>query len=89
MYKLKNDLIPVVVGNHFGTPNLSAPTHSYNLRTRNRVSYIVPRLISSEKSIQVCGEKEWNDLPESIKNSTSLKKFKKVMKVTLLESYNV
>ena len=88
MYKLKNNLIPVVVGNHFGTPNLSAPTHSYNLRTRNRVSYIVPRLISSEKSIQVHGEKEWNDLPEGIKNSTSLKQFKKVMKGMLLDSYN-
>ena len=86
MYKLKNNLIPVAVGNHFGLRN-TVPTHNYNLRNRGTTPQIDTRLESSEKSIQIRGEKLWVDLPENLKTSASLKRFKKTLKSKLLDSY--
>ena len=86
MYKLKNNLIPVAVGNHFGLRN-TVPTHNYNLRNRGTTPRIDTRLESSEKSIQIRGEKLWVDLPENLKTSASLKRFKKTLKSKLLDLY--
>ena len=86
MFKLKNDLVPVDIGNHFELCNI-VPTHNYNLRNRRTTPQIVTRLESSEKSIQLRGEKIWQELPESLKSSASLNKFKRLMKSKLLESY--
>ena len=86
MYKLKNGAIPVPVGNHFELRN-TAPTHNYNLRNRGTTPRIDTRLESSEKSIQLRGEKIWKDLPENQKSSTSMNKFKRIMKSKLLQSY--
>ena len=55
MYKLKNGLLPVAVGNHFELRN-TVPTHNYNLQSRGATSRIETRLESSEKSIQLRGE---------------------------------
>ena len=86
MYKLKNDLLPVAVANHFEVRN-TVPTHNYNLRNRGTTPQIDTRLESSEKSIQLRGEKIWEELPEHLKNSTSMIKFKRNLKSKLLQSY--
>ena len=86
MYKSKNSLIPVAVGNHFELSN-PVPIHNYNLRNRGTTPQINTRLESSEKSIKIRGEKLWNELPENLQISISGKKFKRLLKSKLLESY--
>ena len=56
MFKLKNNLLPVDIGNHFELCN-TVPTHNYNLRNRGTTPQVVTRLESSEKTIQLRGEK--------------------------------
>ena len=56
MYKLKNDLLPVAVANHFEVRN-TVPTHNYDLRNRGTTPQIDTHLESSEKSIQIRGAK--------------------------------
>ena len=80
MYKLKNGLLPVAIGNYFELRN-TVPTHNYNLRNRGTTPQIVTRLESSEKSIQLRGEKIWQELPENLKSSASLNKFKKKIEI--------
>ena len=87
MYKVKKDLIPVVIGKHFRNRSEILPKHNYNLRNRNQAPKIETRLTSSEKSIQLRGEKLWADLPDNLKECSSLVNFKKNMKLSLLESY--
>ena len=82
MYKSKNSLIPVAVANHFELRN-TAPTHNYNLRSRGTTPRIDTRLESSEKSIQIRGEKLWEELPENLKSSASLNRFKRTLKSKL------
>ena len=88
MFKVKNNLIPVSIGNHFKNRNNFEPTHSYNLRNRKKSPQIEVRLTSSEKSIQLRGEKLWAELPDTFKSCASLIKFKRMLKLSLLESYN-
>ena len=87
MYKVKKDLIPVVIAKHFRNRSEILPKHNYNLRNRNQAPKIETRLTSSEKSIQLRGEKLWADLPDNLKECSSLVNFKKNMKLSLLESY--
>ena len=88
MYKVKKDLIPVVIGKHFRNRSEILPQHNYNLRNRNQAPKIETRLTSSEKSIQLRGEKLWTDLPDNLKECSSLFNFKKNMKLSLLASYD-
>ena len=86
LYKLKKNLLPTTIGNYFEvTTNQS--THNYSLRNRERpVSQIVPRLVSGENSMQYRGEKIWDEIPQIIQSCVSLKNFKRVMKLNLLEA---
>ena len=84
MYKLKNHLLPVTMANHFD-PNNEKLTHSYNLRSTNKSNIITTRLLSSQKSIQICGERLWNEIPESSKQFTSFALFKRDIKSMLLD----
>ena len=86
MYKLNNSLIPVAVGNHFELRN-AVPTYNYNLRNRGTMHRVDTRLESSEKSIQIRGEKLWEVLPENLRSSTSLKRFKRTLKSKLIDAY--
>ena len=86
LYKLKKNLLPTKIGGFFEVKN-NCPTHSYSLRNRERpVSQIVPRLASGQNSIQYRGEQIWDEIPEIIQNCSSLNKFKKAMKLNLLEA---
>ena len=85
MYKRKNDLLPVTFANHFENNESSHQSvQFYGLRSGVRRNHIVPRLISSEKSIQVRGENLWNEIPEIVKANTSLNSFKRLVKCMLL-----
>ena len=89
MYKQKNNALPVTIANYFEQKSSCPPTHSYSLRKREEiVSRISPRLASGKNSIQYHGEELWNEIPQMIKNCNSLVKFKKSMKLYLIESYN-
>ena len=88
MYKQKNNALPVTIANYFEQKS-GPPTHSYSLRKREKVVFrISPRLASGKNSIQYHGEELWNEIPQMIKNCNSLVKFKKSMKLYLIESYN-
>ena len=85
LYKLKKNLLPTTIGNYFEVVT-NQHTHNYSLRNRERpVSQIVPRLVSGENSIQYRGEKIWDEIPQVIQNCNSLKNFKRVIKLNLLE----
>ena len=86
LYKLKTIILPTKIGHYFEVLS-NAPNHNYLLRNRERSgSQITPRLVSGQNSIQYRGEKIWNEIPLAIRNCDSLKKFKKVLKISLLES---
>ena len=86
LYKLKTNILPTKIGHYFEVLS-NAPNHNYLLRNRERSgSQITPRLVSGQNSIQYRGEKIWNEIPLAIRNCDSLKKFKKVLKISLLES---
>ena len=88
MYKLKNDLLPTIIGCYFESNVRCPPTHSYALRRRERIiTQITPRLVSGQNSIQYRGELLWNEIPDTLKNCNSLKSFKKAIKLNLLASY--
>ena len=56
MYKMKNNILPVTIANHF-EPTNHGSTHSYLLRKREAaVSKISPRLTSGKNSMQYHGE---------------------------------
>ena len=84
MYKSKNHLLPVTIANHFEESS-QVESHSYNLRSTGRPRSVVTRLLSSEKSIQISGERLWNKIPDSTKLFSSLSIFKRDMKASLLE----
>ncbi len=86
MFKLKNDLLPMRFANYFENDNHSTgTTNTYTLRNTVRTTSIKTRLASSDNSIQIRGEKLWNEIPEIIKYDTSLPVFKRLVKCMLLE----
>ena len=85
LYKLKNNLIPTSIANHFEFKSDQTPSHNYSLRNRERaVPQIVPRLESGKNSIQYRGELIWNVIPQMIRSCNSLNKFKTAMKQNLI-----
>ena len=81
MYKMKNDILPVTIGNYFQPVNHSSSTHNYSLRKREAVvSKISPRLVSGKNSMQYQGEQLWSEIPQDIQSCKSLINFKKAMK---------
>ena len=86
MFKSKNNIIPVNIGNHFEP--IQNPIHSYNLRRRPNVASqkFVFNTASGRKSIQNVGENQWNDLPPYLKDIASLNLFKAYFKKYVLES---
>jgi len=88
MFKVKNDLLPIRIANHFESVDSTLHSgNSYDLRSNNRTNRVVTRLISSNKSIQVRGENLWQEIPSIIKMNTSLNAFKRMTKCLLVENY--
>ena len=87
MYKLKNDLLPITIGNYFEDQSSRLAPRYYNMRNmRELPQNISPRLLSGEKSMQFRGEILWSEISDSSKNSNSLNTFKKRIKSNLLKS---
>ena len=78
-------MIPVTLGNYFEFRNANV-SHQYSLRPRsNRVETIDTRTMIGEKSLQYRGPKDWDEIPESIRQCSLFKPFKKQMKAHLLQ----
>ena len=84
MYKSKYHLLPLPIANHF-KPNNLVDSRSYNLRSSGKSQQLFTRLTSSEKSIQINGEKLWNEIPDSTKLFTTFTVFKRDIKTGLIE----
>ena len=76
MYKVKNNISPVIVSNIFNTQEIS-----YNLRNEKiwEKSNVRTTLYGTE-TISYRGPEIWRNVPENIRNSESLCKFKKEIK---------
>jgi len=81
MYKIKNDLSPKCMKEYF---SINSDIHSYN--TRQASLYHVPnyRNDKCQVSIKYQGPTIWNNIPEDIRNSSSLNSFKIHVKRYLL-----
>lgn len=84
MYKSKHHHLPLPNANHF-TPNNLVDSRSYNLGSSGKSQQIFTHRTSSEKSIQINGEKLWNEIPDSTKLFTTLTVFKRDIKTGLIE----
>ena len=88
MYKTKNDLLPTRIANYFENEDSSSNIqNSYVLRNHSRRNRVVTRLVSSNKSIQIRGEKLWDEVPGIFKTNLSLNCFKRMIKNTLIDNY--
>ena len=85
MFKQKKGLLPESIGDYFIRPSPENRTISYNLRTRNRISHIPTRLVSSDNSIHIRGEKIWDSIPEIVSSSSSLQLFKRQLKDIVID----
>ena len=81
MYKIKNDISPKCMKEYF---SINSDIHSYN--TRQASLYHVPnyRNDKCQVSIKYQGPTIWNNIPEDIRNSSSLNSFKIHVKRYLL-----
>ena len=61
--------------------------HEYNTRGRNNAQQTFQRLTQTQQSITFAGPRAWNRLPVEIRNSASLKIFKKRVKIYYLDKY--
>ena len=85
MEKSHHHLFSLPVANHF-KPNNLVDSRSYNLRSSGKTQQIFTRLTSSVNSIQINGEKLWNEIPDSTKLFTTFSVFKRDIKTGLLEN---
>ena len=63
------------------------PTHYYNTRSRNQLSLPFPRVDAIKYNYQYQFVDIWNGVPENIKNSESLKLFRKRYTEYLINLY--
>ena len=87
LYKYyNNDVVISNIGGFF-EPDPHVNQHSYGLRSRsaNIPTRLVCRTKSSDKSMQVRGQKLWKNLPDEITDSVSFNIFKRSLKDFLLE----
>ena len=88
MYKFKNLLLPVPIGNYFEIDRC-AEEHNHLTRNQSMQSNVAPRIIcrtkTAEKSVQSFGSKLWSELPSELKSCESLSIFKSHLKKYLLQ----
>ena len=86
MFKRKKNLLPTTIASFFATE--SRPEPRYNLRRRPNDLFFRSNLEVGKKSIQNVGEILWSELPSYLKNSESLKMFKKYYKSHLIKTHS-
>ena len=62
---------------------------SYNTRSRNVVVPQFQRLTSTQKSMKFIGPKIWNQIPNDIRQASSLEVFKRLYKAYLIHKYEL
>ena len=79
MYKFKNNMLPDKFDGYF---QLSGTNHSHNLRSVANQNYEqhLAKGLYGLKMLHHRGVKLWNNLPPEIKNQSTLKQFKNLLK---------
>ena len=82
VHNFKNEKLPLVFSNYFTT---FSQIHGINTRNRN-TNFIIPKVSSNlgSTSITFEGAVLWNNLDKKMKESTSVKSFRKLLKDTFM-----
>ena len=84
MYKFKFKLLPEIFSSYFNTVR---SFHTYRIRSSNSFRPHEFRTDLARNTIRRQGPLLWNDLPDDIVNSSSLKRFKCALKKNLISKY--
>ena len=82
VHNFKNEKLPLVFSNYFTT---FSQIHGINTRNSN-TNFIIPKVSSNlgSTSITFEGAVLWNNLDKQMKESTSVKSFRKLLKDTFM-----
>ena len=82
VHNFKNEKLPLVFSNYFTT---FSQIHGINTRYKN-TNFIIPKVSSNlgSTSITFEGAVLWNNLDKQMKESTSVKSFRKLLKDTFM-----
>ena len=83
MFKLQNEKYPSIPGICFINNNI---IHSHSTRQRNDIRLPRNRTTTANNSFYTAGIKEWNKLDINIKNSSTLSRFKCLLKQALIRN---
>ena len=67
--------------------NQFKPSHTINTRNRDQMQPVYLKLTMSQRAISFFGPKEWNRLPEDIRKTQNIGRFKKLLENHLLSLY--
>lgn len=73
MFKFQNRLLPEIPNINFV---INSDIHSYSTRQKNDLHLFKVRTTNAQNSFYLHGIKEWNNLSNDIKESTTLSRFK-------------
>ena len=83
MYNYFKKLLPQSFNDFFTKPS---QIHNYHTRNRNNYYHTRNKKVFSDKTIRTTGPILWNSLQDEIKNANSTKHFRKIFKLSLLNS---
>ena len=83
MFRYTKELLPPIFSNLFV---YNRNVHSYPTRTSNNIHLNNPKILIAHKSLRHHGPDIWNTLPNFIKQSTYLNRFKRIMKKMLINT---
>ncbi len=83
MYNYFKKLLPQSFNDFFTKPS---EVHNYHTRNRNNYYHTRNKKVFSDKTIRTTGPILWNSLQDEIKNVNSTKHFRKIFKLSLLNS---
>ena len=84
MYKYFNGLLPMSFNSFF--TNLS-DIHNYDKRNKSNYNPTRNKKVFADKAIRTIGPILWNSIAKNIKKSISTKHFRKLVKLSLINSY--
>ena len=85
MYKANKKNLPLNIQRLFSVDEVTY----YNTRQLKNMKQVYIRTTLKSKCISICGVKLWKSLKMDLRNSTSLPRFKKEYKKSLLQNYDL
>ena len=85
MYKANKKMLPLNIQRLFSVDEVTY----YNTRQLTNMKQVYIRTTLKSKCISICGIKLWNSLKMDLRNSTTLPRFKKEYKNSLLRNYDL